>query len=58
MVCEVRGGSREVVKVRFADVSVLYDQVDGHFALQAADVAVAEVITELMNLREPGFHLD
>lgn len=58
MVCEVGGGSREVVEVRLADVSLLYDQVDGHFALQAADVPVAEVITELMNLRNPVFHLD
>lgn len=58
MVCEVGGGSREVVEVRLADVSLLYDQVDGHFALQAADVPVAEVITELMNLWNPVFHLD
>lgn len=57
MICEVGGGSGEVVEVRLADVSLLYDQVDGHFAFQAADVPVAEVIAELMNLRNPVFHL-
>lgn len=51
MIREVRGGSRQVVEVRLADVPLLYDQVDGHFAFEAADVPVTEVITELMNLR-------
>lgn len=51
MVCEADGGAREIIEVRLADISILYDQVDGHFALQAADVAMAEVITQLMNLR-------
>lgn len=51
MICEVRGGSRQVVEVRLADVPLLYDQVDGHFAFEAADVPVTEVITELVNLR-------
>lgn len=50
MICEVGRGSGEVVEVRLADVPLLDDQVDGHFALKAADVPVAEVITELMNL--------
>lgn len=58
MICEVGGGSGEVVEVRLADVSVLYHQVDWHFAFQAADVPVAEVITELMNLRNTDSHLD
>lgn len=58
MVCEVGGGSREVVEVRLADVSLLYNQIDWHFALQAADVPVAEVITELVDLRNPVFQLD
>lgn len=56
MICKVGGGSREVVEVRLADVSLLYDQVDGHFSFQTADVPVAEVITELMNLHEPVFY--
>lgn len=51
MVCEADGGAREIIEVRLADISILYDQVDGHFALQAADVAMAEVITQLMNLQ-------
>ena len=51
MVREADAGAREIIEVRLADVSVLYDQVDGHFALQAADVAMAEVITQLVNLR-------
>lgn len=51
MVCEVGGGSGQVVEVRLADVPLLYDQVYGHLAFEAADVAVAEVITELMDLR-------
>ena len=52
MVCEVGGGPGQVVEVRLAHVPLLYDQVDGHLAFEAADVAVAEVITELMDLRE------
>lgn len=55
MFCEVGGGPGEVVKVRLADVPVLYDQVDGHLAFQAADVPVAEVIAELMHLQHPVF---
>lgn len=58
MICEVGGGSGEVVEVGLADIPVLYDQVDGHFAFQAADVPVAEVITELMNLKDPVINLD
>lgn len=52
VICEVGGRLREVVEVRLADVSVLYDQVYGHFAFQAADVPVAEVVAELVNLRD------
>ena len=58
MICEVGGGSGEGVEVRLADVSGLYHQGVWHFAFQAADVPVAEVITELMNLRNTAFHLD
>lgn len=57
MICEISGGSWKVVKVRLADVSLLYDQIDGHLSFQAADVAVAEVITELMDLPRPSSHL-
>lgn len=56
MIRQVGGGSREVVEVRFTDLSFFYDQVDGHFAFQTADVTVAEVIAELMNLRNPVFY--
>ena len=51
MFCEVGGGPGEVVKVRLADVPVLYDQVDGHLAFQAADVPVTEIITQLVYLQ-------
>jgi hypothetical protein len=30
------------------------DQVDGHLAFEAADVAVAEVVTQLVNLKKIG----
>lgn len=53
MVYEVGRGSRQVVEVRLAHVPLLYDQVDGHLALQAADVPVTEVVTELVDLRSP-----
>ena len=32
-------------------VPVVYDQVDGNLALEAADVALAEVVTQLVNLQ-------
>ena len=46
-------GAAEVVQVppqvRSA-VRVVHHQVDGHLALQAADVAVAEVVAEFVDL--------
>ena len=51
VVCQVGGGSREIVEVRLAHVSVLDHQVNGHFSFQAADVAVAEVVAQLVDLR-------
>lgn len=45
-------GSRDLLAVGLgAPLPVVYDQVDGHLSLQAADVPVTEVITELVHLR-------
>lgn len=51
VVAAVRGGARLAVGVRRARRLPLVDhQVDRHLALQAADVAVAEVVTQLVYL--------
>lgn len=40
-----------VAQVGFAGaVPLVDDQVDGHLALQAADVTVAEIVAQLVNL--------
>ena len=47
------GGARVVVgvaEIGFGAVPLVDDQIDGHFALQAADVTVAEVVAQLVNL--------
>lgn len=46
-------GSSEVLHVRLgAALPVIQDEVCGHFALQTGDVAMAEVITQVMHLRK------
>lgn len=51
VVAAVRGGARLAVGVGRARRLPLVDhQVDRHLALQAADVAVAEVVTQLVYL--------
>ena len=52
VVAAVRGGARLAVGVgRTGRLPLVDDQVDGHLALEAADVAVAEVVTQLVYLR-------
>lgn len=47
----VRRGAGLAVRVRGPRrLSLVDHQVDGHLALQAADVAVAEVVTQLVYL--------
>lgn len=36
----------------FGALALVNDQVDGHFTLQTRDVSVAEVVAQLVNLRE------
>lgn len=44
-------GSSEVLHVRLgAALSFIQDEVCGHFALQTGDVAVAEVVTQVVHL--------
>ena len=40
-----------VAEIRLGSVPLVDDQVDGHFALEAADVAVAEVVAQLVYLK-------
>lgn len=47
---EVRGGSRQVIKVGFAAVTIVYYQVDWHFAFQTTNVPMAEVVAQLVYL--------
>lgn len=43
--------SCDILAVWFGStLSVIYDQVNGHLSFQAADVPVAEIITQLVNL--------
>lgn len=52
VVAGVGGGARLAVSVgRPRWLPLVDDQVDGHLALQAADVAVAEVVAQLVYLR-------
>lgn len=56
-----RHRSRDFLAVWFRPaLSVVYDQVDGHLAFQAADVPVTEIITQLVYLQggkeERGLH--
>ena len=45
-------GSSEVLHVRLgAALPIIQDEVCGHFALQTGDVAMAEVITQVMHLQ-------
>lgn len=41
----------EVFTVGFVPISLVHHQIDRHFPFQTADVSMAEVITELMNLK-------
>lgn len=44
-------GSSEVLHIRLgAALSFVQDEVCGHFAFQTGDVAVAEVVTQVMHL--------
>ena len=40
------------LRKRTGSFAVVDDEVDRHLALEAADVAVAEVVAELVNLRD------
>ena len=57
MVGQGGGGAAQVVQVSSElapAVRVVHHQVDGHLALQTADVAVAEVVAQLVDL-DPGY---
>lgn len=56
VVAAVGGGARLAVGVgRTSRLPLVDDQVNGHLALEAADIAVAEVVTQLVYLhRGPG----
>lgn len=46
-------GTSEVLHVRLgAALPLIQDEVCGHFALQTGDVAMAEVITQVVHLRK------
>ena len=52
LVWEAGAGGRVVVEVlSAAAVPILDDQVDGHLPLEAGDVAVTEVVAQVVDLR-------
>lgn len=52
LIWEARAGGRVVVEILpAAAVPILDDQVDGHLSLEAGDVAVTEVVAQVVDLR-------
>ena len=52
LIWEARAGGRVVVEILpAAAIPILDDQVDGHLSLEAGDVAVTEVVAQVVDLR-------